>query len=376
VYKRQTLLGEFEVGAGEFRTVSDTLDGQTYGDARSRKFTFVVAGGFDGWDEHRIQRSNGDLFRKGGSFDGVDDGITPSNDYQAWETAIATFSNPESVTINLFATPGINWSDHLTLVKSTIDMIETDRADSLYVIDAPDIDFVASIGEKADMVVANDIVDLLDVADIDSNYSATYYPWVQINDSQNNVNVFLPPTGEILNAMAFTDKVKAPWYAPAGLNRGVTTANRSKYAMSQDSRDILYAGRINPLADFSETGTAIFGQKTLQVVESPLDRVNVRRLLLQIKTTIANIAINLLFEQNDQTTIDDFLAKANPVLDDIRRERGLSDFQIKMDESNNSPETRDRKELFGEIKLKPISSVEFIGITFTVTPEGASFEDV
>lgn len=370
------LIGEFEVGAGQFRTASDVLPGGTYENARSRKFTLVPAGGFDGWDENRLERSYGDLFRKGGIFDGVEDGLTPSNDFQAWETAIATFANPEEVTINLFATPGINWSDNLVLVQETIDMIEEDRTDSLYIIDAPDITVPIAIGEKADVVAANEIVDLLDTTGIDSSYAATYFPWIQINDSENNVNVYLPPTGEVVKAIAFTDKVKFPWFAPAGTQRGVTDARKSKYKMSEPARDILYEGRINPMADHADVGTAIFGQKTLQVRESALDRINVRRLLLQTKVLISNIATKLLFEQNDQTTIDEFLSKVNPILDSIRRERGLEEFRVKMDDSNNTPETRDRNELYGEIYLKPTKAVEFIGITFTITSSGASFDEL
>lgn len=371
-----TSLGQFEVGGGRFRTSADVQDGDVYGDARSRKFTLVPAGGFDGWDVHRIERSNGDLFRKGGIYDGVEDGITPNNDFQAWETSINTFANPEEVTINLFAVPSINWSDNLVLVKNTIEMIETERTDALYIIDAPDIDIAVSVGERADFVVANDIVDLLDSTDIDSSYATTYYPWIQIADTENNVNVWLPPTGEVVKSMAYTDNISYPWFAPAGLQRGVTDARKSKYRMSESSRNILYNGRINPMVDFSDVGTAIFGQKTLQVRESALDRINVRRLLLQIKVLISNIANRLLFEQNDQATIDEFLSKTNPLLDSIRRERGLSEFSIKMDDSNNSPETRDRNELYGEIYLKPTKAVEFIGITFTITPEGASFDDI
>lgn len=375
-YDGNTLIGEFETGDGRFRTSADIREGDVYADSRSRKFTFVPQGGFDGWDEHRQERSNGDLFRKGGIYDGVADGLTPSNDFQAWETAIDTFSNPEEVTINLFATPGINWSDNLVIVQDTIEMLETKRTDALYIVDAPDIDIAVSVGERADFVVANDIVNLLESTEIDSSYTATYYPWIQMPDSDNNVNVWLPPTGEVVKAMAYTDNVKFPWFAPAGLQRGVTDARRSKYRMSLDSRDVLYSGRINPMADFSDVGTAIFGQKTLQQRESALDRVNVRRLLLQIKVLIANIANRLLFEQNDQTTVDEFLSKANPVLDSIRRERGLTEFRVKMDDSNNSPESRDRNELYGEIFLKPTKAVEFIGITFTITPEGASFDDL
>lgn len=371
------LIGQFEVGAGRFRTASDiNSETDTYFDIFSRKFTLVPAGGFDGWNEHRNERSYGDLFRQGGPFDGVADGITPSNDYQAWETAINTFANPEEVTINLFATPGINWSDNLGLIRSSLDMIEQERTDSLYIIDSPDIDIPLSIGQRTDIIAANDISDLLDAANIDSSYAATYFPWIQHVDVDNNVRVFIPPTGEVVRAMAFTDNVSFPWFAPAGLQRGVTNAVKSKFKLSQDARDILYENRLNPMADFNDVGTTIFGQRTLQIRDSALDRINVRRLLLQTKVLISNIAIRLLFEQNDQTTIDQFLASANPILDNIRRERGLQDFRVKMDDSINSPESRDRNELFGEIQLRPTRSVEFIGLTFTLTPAGASFDDI
>ena len=372
----ETFIGEFEVGAGQLRTVSDVLNGDVYEELFSRKFTVVPAGGFDGWDVHRNERSHGDLYRKGGIFDGVADGLTPNTDFVAWETAIDTFANPEDVTINLFATPAINWSDNNILVKNTLDMIESERTDSLYVMDAPDIVVPQTVGSRTDVVFSNDITNLLEAADIDSSYAATYAPWIQINDAQNNKRVYLPPTGEVVKAFAFTDNVKFPWFATAGFNRGVTSAARSRYKLSQGARDVLYEGRINPLADFVDVGNVIFGQKTLQVRESSLDRINVRRLLLQTKVLISNVATRLLFEQNDQTTVDQFLSRTNPILDTIRRERGLDDFRVKMDDSINSPESRARNELYGEILLRPTAAVEFIGITFTITPAGASFDDV
>lgn len=376
---------EFEVGAGQFQTVDDVMSAENpYYNIKTRKFTFVPAGGFDGWDVNRgingvgYSRSYGDLYRANGIFDGVNPNVPPKNDFQAWETAIDTFSNPESVTINLFATPGINWSDNNIMVQDTIEMIEQQRTDTLYVIDSPDIAIDIQIGDggKADVLAAQGVADLMGNANIDSSYACTYFPWIQMFDSQNNVNVYIPPTGEVVRAMAYTDNTAFPWFAPAGLTRGVTNAKKSKYKLSLEARDILYAGRINPMADFADAGTAIFGQKTLQVRGSALDRINVRRLLLQIKVLIANIAIRLVFEQNDQATIDQFLGKANPILDTIKRERGLTDFRIKMDDTNNTTESRDRNELYGEIFLKPTRAVEFIGITFTITPSGASFADV
>jgi len=376
---------DFDCGNGKFQVADDVLDPTlTYYDINTRKFTLVPAGGFDGWDVNRgvdgvgYTRSYSDNYSLNKIWDGVNPNGSPMNDFQAWQTAINTFSNPEEVTINVFVTPGINWSDQNILIQNTIEMIEQQRTDTLYVIDAPDIDIPVTIGDggKSDVIAAQGVVDLINTSSIDSSYSCTYFPWIQMRDTQNNVNMYIPPTGEVVKAMAFTDNTSFPWFAPAGLNRGVTGARKSKYKLSLEARDILYAGRINPMADFADSGTAIFGQKTLQVKESALDRINVRRLLLQIKVLIANIAIRLVFEQNDQATIDQFLAKATPVLDTIKRERGLQDFRIKMDSSNNTPETMDRNELYGEIFLKPTRAVEFIGITFTITPSGASFADV
>lgn len=373
----------FEVGAGDFSTYAQVEQTTNpYYNIKKRKFTVTPAGGFDGWDVHRRERSYGDMYVQGGRQSGYPGQplVVPTNDFQAWEMAIDTFSNPENITINLFATPGINWAEQTTLVQNTIDMIEEDRTDTLYIIDAPQgtTDFVPTVGDsgKADVNAVTEIANLLDDTEIDSSYGCTYYPWIQIRDSQNSVNVYIPPTGEVVKAMAFTDNVSFPWFAPAGLNRGVTNALKSQYKLSLDARDILYEGRVNPMADFADAGTAIFGQKTLQVADSALNRINVRRLLLQIKVLISNIAVRLLFEQNDQQTIDQFLNKANPILDSIKRERGLTDFRIKMDSTNNTTETRDRNELFGELFLKPTRAVEFIGITFTITPSGASFSDV
>ena len=357
----------FVVGAGKIQTLYDVLDiNSTYADIKKRKFTLVPAGGFDGWNAYENKRTYGDSYKNG-----------LVNDFQAWTMAINTFANPEAVTINLFAVPSINWSDHTVLVQNTIDMIEEERTDSMYIIDAPDTSIVLEVGEsKPDVIAAKGLADDLNNTEIDSSYGATYVPWVQIKDSQNGVNIYLPPTGEVVKAIAYNDRVKAPWWAVAGLNRGVTAAKKSKFKMSQDARDILQPARINPMVDFPEVGTAIFGQKTLEISESPTNSMNIRRLILQTKVLISNIAIRLLFEPNDQTAIDEFLNKVNPILDKIKRERGLYEFAVKMDSTINSPESIDRDELYGEIYLKPMRTIEKIGIGFTLTPTGASFKDL
>lgn len=356
-------LGSFEVGAGTFKNVLDTLDPlNPYFDRLSRKFTLVPFGGFDGWDEHRTQRTNTELYREGGVFD------FDGSDFYAYLNGIKKFDNPEEITINLFATPGINFSDNITLVNEAIDMIENERADALYIIDAPDL--------PATDGYAKDIVELLDTTSIDSNYSATFGPWIEIDDTDNSTRLFIPPTGEVVKSIAFTDKTKFPWFAPAGLTRGATSARRARKTLKTTERDTMYAGRINPLTTFPNVGVAIFGQKTLQIRESLLDRINVRRLLLEVRKLVSNIAVRLVFEQGDQTVRDEFIAKVTPILDNIRRERGLFDFRIIMDDTLNTPESVDRNELYGEILLKPVAAVEFIGIGFTITPSGASFDNV
>jgi len=368
----------FDQGAAKIRTTSDVGADTYYEKRQSRKFTLVPAGGFDGWDVFRTSRTNKDTYRIGqtgynneitnGLFTNTTNEEIAESDYYAYLTGINTFKNPESVNINLFATPGINFSDHLALVNEAIDMIEDDRADSLYIVTTPDADDSSTL--------ADDTVDLLDAADIDSSYSATYYPWIQMRDNENGVNIYLPPTGEVVRNIALTDNIAFPWFAPAGMTRGLTKAKRAKRKLTQEDRDTLYKGRINPIATFSDVGVTIWGQKTLQVKESALDRVNVRRLLLQTRKLISAIAIRLVFEQNDQELRDQFLSLVNPILDGIKQQRGLVEFKVVMDDTNNTSESIDRNELRGSIWLKPVKSAEFIILDFNVMASGAAFENI
>ena len=246
-------------------------------------------------------------------------------------------------------------------------MIEVDRADSLYVMTTPDtdVDGVTLIPDEA--------VNLLEDSGIDSNYSATYWPWIQMNDTENNRYVWLPPTIEVMRNIALTDNVAFPWFAAAGLNRGTTNAIKARVKLKLDDRDDLYEGRINPMATFSDVGVVIFGNKTLQVKESALNRINVRRLLLQARKLISAVSIRLLFEQNDEVVRNQFLSLVNPILDNIRKERGLTDFRVVLDDT---PESIDRNELNGRIFIKPTRSLEFISIEFNITNTGASFDDI
>ena len=374
-----TIAGNFICSTvGQFRTDAAAV-GTDYQRANGRKFTFLPYGGFDGWDVFRNERTNGDDFVKGGTAyaastpaftaPGPFTGLDADSDYYAYLYGVQQYQNPETININVFATPGINFDVNTTLVKAAIEIIEDDRADSLYVIDAPHIELATGNSSSA----SEDVIDKLDDADIDSNYSATFWPWEQVNDEENGVRIYLPPTLDVVRNIAYTDNVAFPWFASAGVNRGLCNANRTKWKLTQDDRDDLYEARINPIATFSDTGVVIWGNKTLQVKSSALDRINVRRLLLQARKLISAVALRLLFEQNDEQVRQQFLDLVNPILDNIRQERGLTDFRVTV---SSDPIEIDRNELRGKVFIKPTRSLEFIEVEFNITPTGASFDDI
>jgi hypothetical protein len=370
----------FQTGNAEFRSELD-LEETDYEKLNARKFTFAPYGGWDGWDVYRTVRTNDDRYRVNGTrgkqgllvntFENrvtstQEDGI--DSDWYAYFEGIRTYSNPEAVNINVFATPGIDSRDNISLMEEAIDMVEEERADSLYILTTPDTD---SSGEVA--LTVGEAVDIIDDSGIDSNYSATYFPWLQMQDTENNQYVWLPPTLEVVRNIALTDNVAFPWFAAAGLNRGTTNAIKARTKLTLDQRDVLYEGRINPMATFSDVGVVIWGNKTLQSKDTALNRINVRRLLLQARKLISAVSIRLLFEQNDDVVRNQFLSLVNPILDNIRKERGLTDFRVQLD---NDPEAIDRNELCGRIFIKPTRSLEFICVEFNITNTGANFDNL
>jgi len=364
----------------------------------SRKFTLFVNGGFDGWDIYREYRTNGDKYvlgRQGflngacvsdryptakgwGAFKqiAIGDGTVDyaNTDYYAYLLGIRTFANPEAVNINVFVSPGIDYVYNSDLVEATIDMIENDRADSLYITTTPDYNMlVASTTEGDNLIYPQEAVDNLEESGIDSNYTATYYPWVLTRDTVNNTQIYIPATAEVTKNLALTDNIAFPWFAAAGYTRGIVNAVKARKKLTQEDRDVLYVGRINPIATFADVGTVIWGNKTLQIRESALDRINVRRLLLQARKLISAVSVRLLFDQNDEQVRQDFLNAVNPILDAIRRDRGLYDFRVTV---SSDTADLDRNQLTGKIYIKPTRSLEFIDITFYITPTGASFDNI
>lgn len=356
----------YSVGNAPFLSDAGVM-GTDYEKIGARKFTVCPAGGFDGWDIYRNVRTNTDNFRENqANFSNFT--LALPSDYYAYLKGIHTFNNPSDIDINLFATPGIDYDRQNALVKEAIEMIEEDRRDSFYIINSPD--------QPDDISSTEDSVDLLDTADIDSSYAGTYSPWILHNDTQNGVNIYLPPTFEVLRNAAEVDKKRAPWFAIAGYTNGELKSRKAKHKISQDGSNTLYAGRINPIRSYSQSPLLIFGNKTLQISDSALNRINVRRLLLQVRKLVSVVAVRLVFEPNDSTLQDQFKRLINPILADVKKQRGVISFDVICDESNNSNGDRDQLQLNGYIRIKPTNSAEYISIEYGVTDQGAEFTDI
>lgn len=335
--------------------VFDKTSSGKFADISARKFTLCLAGGFDGWNIYSGDR---------------DHTLATGKDYPAYLKGIRTFANPDDVFINLFATPGLDYDRNTALINEAIDMIEEDRADALYIISSPDDTSNDSTAE----VFAKGAVDALDGAQLDTSYAATYGSWVLHNDTQNGVNIYLPPTWEVLRDMAQVDKTKAPWFAVAGWSNGKCVSTQARYKLNTPASDILYAGRINPIRTFAGSPLLIMGNKTLLKDEdSALRQINVRRLQLQIQKLVAVVAVRLVFEPNDDELQAQFKRLIEPILEDVKKQRGLIAFEVICDSVNNSASDRDQLQLNGYIRVKPTTAVEYINIAYGVTDQGAVF---
>ena len=377
---------------GTEETMLDTI----YEDKRWRKFTLCFYGGFDGWDYYRKSRSNSDDFKyqryrgkmnpisgegtnfklirnpETYGFDKSEKVIT--SDWYAYLSAIRQFANPKETDINVFATPGIDYVNNNLLVQEVIEMIEEERADSIYVITTPDKPYGAD-DNKYEMYTAEDAVDNLEDSEIDSNWACTYFPWVKYFDQANNQYIYLPPTKDVVKNFAYTDNVAAPWFAAAGWNRGLTDGIRSKKNLILAEQDELYAGRINFINNFADEGMRIWGDKNLQIAETKahMNRISKRRCLIRLRKLISIACIGLIFDPNDPTTISSFRSAVQPILEDFIAKRALIDAKLVIDDSE---EARDRLEINAQIYLKMMPNVEYINIGLVATPQGVSFEDI
>lgn len=279
-----------------------------------------------------------------------------------YQDAIDILSNKDQYDINLLFTPGLmdNLSAHSQIITRGLNMCE-DRGDVMYVIDPTYKG--STVGQAQQSAEQRN-----------TNYAAMYYPWVQMPDADLGRNVWLPPSCAVSAIYSFNDAVAHPWYAPAGLNRGVLdTVVQTERLMTQNDRDNLYIKSINPIATFPRQGIVVWGQKTLQKKRSALDRINVRRLLIDAKRFVAFTVKFLVFENNTIETRARFIELVEPYFRRVQNQQGLYDYRILIDERNNTPDVVDRNEMRAQIYLKPAKTAEFIIVDFVVLPTGALF---
>lgn len=362
----------FVVGSHNFRNETEIL-GTTYEKLYARKFTAFAFGGFDGWDIHRTERTNTDDYTATGrlgrlgftsnNFDAyiVNDDVNGiTSDYYAYLKGILTFNNPESVVVNLLATPNVNTVDNTNLVEATIEMIEEDRCDAFYIVTTPDTN------AANEALSATDLVDNIEGL-FDSPYVSTYSYWGQYIDSENNTRLFIPPTAEVVRLMARTDKTNAPWYIGAGVQRGGTDFTNIRKKVRKQERDVLAEGRVNSI--LADNGKYyIFGNRTLQIADSLLTNINVVRMLLYLRSKVSKVGLRLLFEPADTLVVTKFERDIEPILRDLRDRRGIYQYEVQMDRSRSSLELG---EMNGIIVIYPTPALKAINLTFRVTRSGA-----
>lgn len=282
--------------------------------------------------------------------------------YTAYDDAINILANKDQFDINLLFTPGLmdNLTGHGAMITRGINMCE-DRGDVMYVIDPT---YKGSTVGQAQ----------ISAEQRNTNYAAMYYPWCMIPDPDLGRNVWVPPSAVVSAVYSFNDMVAHPWYAPAGLNRGtLDTVIQTERLMTQGDRDNLYIKSVNPIASFPRQGITVWGQKTLQKKQSALDRINVRRLLIDAKRFVAYTVKYLVFENNTVETRARFIELTDPYFRRVKNQQGLYDYRIIIDESNNTPDVIDRNEMRCQIYLKPAKTAEFIIVDFVILPTGALF---
>jgi len=303
-----------------------------------------------------------DVFKGGANFyQNITDTNTQGLIGASYNNMINLLSNFDDYKFNVLLTPGIYDGGALVSQVASIITNTQNRGDSIYVLDP------VAYGSTVSSVVSA-------AASRNTSYAAEYWPWCQVVEPSTGQIVWVPASTVIGGVYAYNDSVSEPWFAPAGINRGgLSTVVRAEQRLSSTQRDTLYAGKVNPIATFPGTGVVVYGQKTLQTRASALDRVNVRRLLIALKSYISQVANNLVFEQNTIATRNQFLSQVNPYLTSVQQRQGLYAFKVVMDDTNNTPDVIDRNELVGQIYLQPTKTAEFIYLNFNVTPTGVAF---
>lgn len=315
------------------------------------RFSFPLFGGFNGYSQETDELT----LQANGSLTG------------AYIDASKIIANTRAFDTNLIVTPGINSYTPGNIVEKILEQVES-RKDSFYIIDLAD---TTSATGAVDTTIANAVTQ---AAKYDTSYAAAYYPWLKIYDEENDKYVWVPPSVKVFGAYSFNDKVSQLWISPAGFNRaGLTDVVAARKKITDPQSDTLYNGKINPIVTFATEGIVIFGQKTLQRKTSALDRINVRRMLLEVRKRVSIFSKTSLFEPNDSVTREALSNVINTYLRRVQELRGVYDFRVVLDDTTTTPDLVDRNIIAGKIFLKPTRTAEYISIDFIVSATNAEF---
>ena len=336
------------------------------------KFSFFIQGGFDGvniFNEAKAKLLN--IAAKRETDDATGQGGINGPTVQAYRRAIDVLEQKSNADIQLLAIPGAR---HDSIVDYAIDAM-TDRFDAMYIMDLEERDASNNVvtGSAQNPAVGN-TAQAFTSRNLDSSFAATYFPDVIITDPKMGTNVQCPPSVAILGAYSLNDAVAHPWFAPAGFTRGaLKSVIEQTVKMSRDNLDELYEADINPITAFPHTpGVVAFGQKTLLAAQSALDRVNVRRLLIEVRRRVRGVANVILFEPNRDETLARFSAAVRPILARIQQQQGIDRFKVVIDTTTTTQADIENNTIRGKIFLQPTRAVEFISLDFVVTNQGAN----
>jgi phage tail sheath protein FI len=317
-------------------------------------------------------------FRNSGLIGGSE---TTNYAYNTIQRAIDTLADPELLQTNIMSVPG------LTDEGLTTRLIETceSRGDALAVVDLKGTyqpaHEDASLGAASRASNIDTTISNLVNRRINSSYGCAYYPWVDARDQISGISVRLPPSVIALGVFASTEKKRDLWFAPAGFNRGGLTEGAGgvpvtgvEQRLTSGDRDKLYERNINPIASFPSEGIVVFGQKTLQVTPSALDRINVRRMLIFVKREVQSIANKILFDPNIQVTWMRFKTQTDRLLRNVQSRFGVDDFRVILDSSTTTPDLVDRNIIYAKVLIKPTRAAEFIAIDFVITRSGTDLD--
>ena len=349
-------------------------------------FSFFLYGGFDGVDitnkDARNMTDKATSTQTGGLANtsvtnvvlGVNQSGTDLNNssIQSYKRAIEVLSNPDTVDINLLAIPGIR---EPLITDYAADKMR-DRFDAFFIMDLEQMDKDGNrlFDDSAKKPNVQKTIDTFLQRGIDEDFAVTYFPDTIIETGAAK-RITVPPSVVVLGAYAFNDSVGQPWFAPAGFNRGgLASAKKVDLRLSFNDRDNLYDASINPIASFPHQGIVVFGQKTLKASQSALDRVNVRRLLIEVRRAIRDVGNTILFEPNRAATIESFVKRINPILQRVQIQAGIENFKVKIDNTTTTQEDIENNTIRGQIFITPTKTAEFIAVDFIVTDAGVQFE--